>query len=713
MRIWIAVCLFIPTLAAQEDSLGSFELRETVISATRTRKNPFEIGRSVTLIGSNQRGFAISTGEWLTRQTGVYTLGAGQTPGSLQTLQIRGAANHQTSVLIDGFRLADPTSPDNALDLTEITLSDLDRIEIVRGAHGTMYGSSAVGGVVHLISRIPERTGFHGNVRLHGGILGNGAYDHSQYLNLGARTEHGIFIQSDLMLRNVNGLNATIDTVRTPGAFKKLDRDGMTQSDLSGKVGFHNDEWKIVSAWRMIRTNSDIDDGAYRNDENYDVGLRRFLGQLSIEKSLGTKSDVTMTAGYSTFRRRAVDDSSQIAFDGSTDQSYSDGRYEGTSIQSEGQFTRRGRGYEGVAGVGWNRETMSSRFYYLHTAYQFSILSDLDTLDLQADVVHAFAHGDFNGTLIADHLLEWNLGLGIRWNRHDRYGVNWTYEVNPSYRLHPTTLVYASWTTGFTTPSLYRLYAPDKYYTSAITRGNIQLKPERSVTLESGVKQKLDRVEWSAAVYQSVVRNFVEYVYLWDGTLAIADLGTDWMRDDYRGDTYLNIGTQTVQGVEYSVMLRPADALTFNFSGSFLRSRLKYDPSDIDDTKTEGHHVQLYSSGEFLDEKISSKKPVRKPNTASASLLYRVNPKLQCGITSRYVGRRYDVYYNPALGPFGALDTQPMDAYVTSDAVTNVRLSDQLTADIRLHNMFDNRTSEIRGYRSLGRSLFLALRYGW
>ncbi len=712
MRIALILCLSFSSVLAQEDSLGSFELQETIISATRTKRNAFEIGRSVTVLDAQRAGVILSPGEWLTRQAGIYTLGAAQTPGSLQTLQLRGAANHQTAVVIDGIRISDPTSPDNALDLTELTLAGADRIEIVRGAHGTMFGSSAVGGLVNFISRIPERPGFHGNLQFNGGLLGNGAYDHSQHLNLSVRNNMGLFIQGDAMLRNVNGLDATLDTVRTPGAFKKLDRDGMSQADIAGKLGFRNEDWKIVSSWRTIRTDSDIDDGAYRNDENYDVRLRRSIGNWSMERSVG-ESTWMMGLGYSTFERRAIDDSSQVASDGSTDQSYSDSRYEGTLIQAEGQITRHGRGYEGVAGAGWTRETMTSRVSYVNTFFSFSSVSDLDTLNLQADMVHAFARGDLNGTLIADSWVKWNLGLGIRWNRHDRYGVNWTYEVNPSYRLHPTVLAYASWTTGFTAPSLYRLYAPESYYTSNITRGHRQLSPERSTAWEVGIKQKRERIEWSASLYRSVVRDFIEYVYLWDGALAIGDLGTDWMRDDYRGDTYLNVGRQTVEGLEVSATVRPIPDLSLHMNGSFLRSRLRYDPSDIDLSKTQGHHVQLFSNGEFLDADITSKKPVRKPSTANAAVQYRVHPRLQCGITGRYVGRRYDVYYNPALGPFGALDTRSMKAYATADAMASVEIREQLTADVRVHNLLDNRASEIRGYRSVGRSVLVSIRYGW
>ena len=72
-------------------------------------------------------------------------------PGTLAEVSIRGATPAQTLVMIDGVPLNDST--DGSFDLSNLMTDDLDRIEVVRGAGGSLYGSQAIGGVVNMITK--------------------------------------------------------------------------------------------------------------------------------------------------------------------------------------------------------------------------------------------------------------------------------------------------------------------------------------------------------------------------------------------------------------------------------------------------------------------------------------------------------------------------------------------------------------------------------
>lgn len=74
-------------------------------------------------------------------------------------LSIRGAGFGQTLVLLDGLRLNDVQSGHHNLDIP-VPLEALTRIEVLKGSGSTLYGSDAVGGVVNLITKSPERTEF-------------------------------------------------------------------------------------------------------------------------------------------------------------------------------------------------------------------------------------------------------------------------------------------------------------------------------------------------------------------------------------------------------------------------------------------------------------------------------------------------------------------------------------------------------------------------
>jgi iron complex outermembrane receptor protein len=107
--------------------------------------------------------------------------------GSQATLDMRGFgfnAGANTLILVDGRRLnnsGDRASP----DLNSIDLHRVERIEIVQGSAGTLYGNQAVGGVINIITRQVE--GFSANI-----AAGAGSYDGSElYADVGSRLRNG------------------------------------------------------------------------------------------------------------------------------------------------------------------------------------------------------------------------------------------------------------------------------------------------------------------------------------------------------------------------------------------------------------------------------------------------------------------------------------------------------------------------------------------
>ncbi len=76
--------------------------------------------------------------------------------GALTTAGIRGALGEQTLVLVDGVPLTDPTTGE--VDLGQLSTVGVSRIEVVESATSTLYGTSAVGGVVNVITSVPRGT---------------------------------------------------------------------------------------------------------------------------------------------------------------------------------------------------------------------------------------------------------------------------------------------------------------------------------------------------------------------------------------------------------------------------------------------------------------------------------------------------------------------------------------------------------------------------
>ncbi|MCD4653428.1 TonB-dependent receptor [bacterium] len=71
--------------------------------------------------------------------------------GKLSTISIRGSSANQVVVLLDGVKIN--TSSDLGVDLSNISLNNIEKIEILRGSDSAVYGTGAIGGVVNLVSR--------------------------------------------------------------------------------------------------------------------------------------------------------------------------------------------------------------------------------------------------------------------------------------------------------------------------------------------------------------------------------------------------------------------------------------------------------------------------------------------------------------------------------------------------------------------------------
>lgn len=72
-------------------------------------------------------------------------------PGGLTQVRIRGAEANHTLVLIDGIEANNPT--DGEFDFSNLDANDVERIEVIRGPMSGLYGSSAVGGVINILTR--------------------------------------------------------------------------------------------------------------------------------------------------------------------------------------------------------------------------------------------------------------------------------------------------------------------------------------------------------------------------------------------------------------------------------------------------------------------------------------------------------------------------------------------------------------------------------
>src|SRR5690606_5239303 len=93
--------------------------------------------------------------------------------GRTASIKTRGLRNQDTSILLDGVRLRDPSAitGDATPFLSDITLTSVSRVEVLRGSGSSLYGTNSIGGTVNFITPEPG-PGTHGQVSYAAGALG-------------------------------------------------------------------------------------------------------------------------------------------------------------------------------------------------------------------------------------------------------------------------------------------------------------------------------------------------------------------------------------------------------------------------------------------------------------------------------------------------------------------------------------------------------------
>jgi len=222
---------FLPVLPVAASS--ATEIPAVVVSAARTEQSTLTTPASITVITREQIEASGSSHivEVLRGQGGVQVNDL-YGDGSRATVDMRGfgdAASSTTLVLVDGRRLNNPDigSP----DLNSVALDDVERIEIVQGSAGVLFGDQAVGGVINIITRRP------GTLR-HSLKLSAGSYN---TVNLHAMTSQALD----------NGLNYRVSLdVRESDNYR--DHNESSYINGFGKLGYDYNSGSVFAELQYI-----------------------------------------------------------------------------------------------------------------------------------------------------------------------------------------------------------------------------------------------------------------------------------------------------------------------------------------------------------------------------------------------------------------------------------------------------------------------------
>ena len=497
---------------------------EIVVVANRTPEPLAKVGQTVTVLntGDIRASQAPTIGDLLEQTPGVSLVRNGG-EGQPTSVFIRGAEADQTLVLIDGVQINDQSQPAAGFDFSNLMTGDISRIEILRGAHSTLWGSQAMGGVVDIVTAPPSKA-LEGEISLQGGSRATQDYSAA----VGGTLER-------LSFRLAGGYYDTNGVSAFDKAMGGREADGFHNSSFSGRLtyqladhvqldlrGYYTSSWNAFDGY-------DTSSGAFGDDAEYGKTIQ-YVSYAGLNFDLlGGRLQNRLDAQYTNTNRRLWDPG-QAAFGAPSTETFY-GLGDSARFEYQGGLDLA-QGYKLVFGAVHERSTL---------------VTDSPAYDLVPSPIKAHATLDSGYAQIQGDVLP-NLTLtgGLRYDDHDTFGGHTTGQVNAAWRLNDgATVLRASFGQGFKAPALYQLFSP--YGPELLHTPN--LRPETANSWDLGVEHHLwgQRAVVSATYFGRDTTDLIQFV----GNVA----GTKF-------SGYTNIGHATAEGLELQAKVQPTAALT-------------------------------------------------------------------------------------------------------------------------------------------------------
>lgn len=616
----------------EKTPLSSFQY-EIVVTATRLETPRQEVASSITVITREEleQSKQSTLTDVLKYILGANLIQSGPSGGS-SSLLLRGANSEHTLVMMDGIELNDPITPARTYDLAHLSVENIERVEILRGPQSTLYGSDAMGGVVNIITRKGK-----GKPKLHLTTQGGSYQTFSGQAQLSGSFSpvHYSLGASHFRSQGFSAANTLYEG--------NQEKDGYQNINLSARVGVNlHPKLDLDLIFRCINSESEIDNygGPYGDDPNnvqkYDSLL--FKGKLH-GFLLNNKWEQKLSISYVGYDRKHQNPTDETHPFSSERALYKSAQWKlnwqhNLFLHPTNTLTW---------GVEYQTEEGQSEYYSQDAWSSFSSIFPRRT----ASNVGFYIQNQFKAD---QHFF---LTVGGRLDLHSQTGTAFTYRIAPVYFIQKTgTKLKATLGTGFKSPSLYQLYAPETLWGPI---GNKHLKPEETTGWDAGVEQYLfqEKLRLSATYFSNLYQNLIDFHYT---------------------QGYINIAQAFSRGAEISILYEPFSSLSI-FS-SYTRTTAR-------DKKT---------------KELLLRRPKHK-FTAKLNLSFLKKAHLNLSLI--YTGERRDNFY---LG----WQSKPvhMSAYTLLNGVVSYDLTPSIQLFLRLENILDQQYEMIKGYGTPGFSAY-------
>ena len=382
--------------------------------------------------------------------------------GQFTQIRLRGAEANHTLAMIDGIKVSDPFAGE--FDFASLIADDVARIEILRGEQSALYGSDAIGGVIHYITLSgAEAPGLR--VRAEGGSFGTA--------NTALRVA-GVAGALDYALSGA--FNHTDGTIDNAGGTRELRSETVAASGRFTYAFAENFRAKLIGRYSSLRSDANEQDFGFPPGPTYGLeidGNGHFkttswygLGGLEFEGAQGHWRNA-LTIQFADHDRNAFGNNFSPA-DART--SGNKGARTKATYVTSFDFATMGLAHKLTGAVDWEEET-----YQNTDPFRFA-----DTSERSGTTFGYVAQYDLT---VNDRLA---LSAAGRFDQNDRFEDDFTYRVQATYRFDGGVRLHAATGTGIKGPGLYELYGYAPGPSGFIN--NPDLKPETSRGWEAGVE---------------------------------------------------------------------------------------------------------------------------------------------------------------------------------------------------------------------------------
>ena len=543
--------------------------------------------------------------------------------GTQTDVSIRGSNSEQITILLNGINICDPQTAHNAFDFP-VDISEIERIEVLEGPAGRIYGTSSLLGAINIVTRIPKQSGASAHVEA-------GSYG---YLNVGART----YYSREHWAHSVSGSYARSDGY-------SRNKAGSLNADYRGGKAFYQgryDDNSVTVNWHAGLSTKNVGSNTFyspKSDDQFEHTFKTYTAVQALTKQgrLHFRPSIYWNRNMDRFEffRGKLD---KVPFNyhrtdiyGVNLNSYFDWSLGRTAFGAE---LRNEDLVSGNLG-----EPLNTPRHIHGTDRDYTL--GLNRTNISLNLEHNLILQRF--TLSA--------GLVAVKNSWAEMNMRVYPGIDAGYRIGNNWKVYASYNTSLRMPSVTELYLKkDGYFADK------HLKPEELSALEAGVKFRSNAISASASIYHNHYKNLI-----------------DWIRDTRQADNVwksVNFGRINALGIETNVDMSLAHLLP----SQRILERLSVAYSYINQDRHEADGIQSQYALEYLRHKLVANLRTHLWRNLHLALNYRLQKRTGSYTNSDGAVCRY--------ATFGLLDTRlswdakHYQAYIVGNNLLNKKYVD-------------------------------------